>query len=140
MAKCASDRGPENRNWIGPEITEVYCELHRLGFAHSVEAWRDGKLVGGLYGVALKGAFFGESMFSVRGTGTDASKVCLVHLVDRLRRGLLRAFGAGLRAVLRARRLRSRERAEGGKQRGVVDAVDAHVDLSDSVDASRVVR
>ena len=87
MANCASDRGPETRKWIGPEITEVYCELHRLGFAHSVEAWRDGKLVGGLYGVALKGAFFGESMFSVRGTGTDASKVCLVHLVDRLRRG-----------------------------------------------------
>lgn len=87
MANCARDRGPDNRNWIGREITEVYCELHRLGFAHSVEAWRDGKLVGGLYGVALKGAFFGESMFSVRGRGTDASKVCLVHLVDRLRRG-----------------------------------------------------
>jgi leucyl/phenylalanyl-tRNA--protein transferase len=87
MANCASDRGPDNRNWIGPEITEVYCELHRLGFAHSVEAWRDGQLVGGLYGVALKGAFFGESMFSMRGVGTDASKVCLVHLVDRLRRG-----------------------------------------------------
>jgi len=87
MAKCASDRGPDNRNWIGPEIASVYSELHRLGFAHSVEAWRDGALVGGLYGVALKGAFFGESMFSVRGVGTDASKVCLVHLVDRLRRG-----------------------------------------------------
>lgn len=87
MAKCASDRGPDNRNWIGPEIASVYSELHRLGFAHSVEAWRDGALVGGLYGVALKGAFFGESMFSVRGAGTDASKVCLVHLVDRLRRG-----------------------------------------------------
>jgi leucyl/phenylalanyl-tRNA--protein transferase len=58
-----------------------------MGFAHSVEAWRDGQLVGGLYGVALKGAFFGESMFSVPGPGTDASKVCLVHLVNRLRRG-----------------------------------------------------
>jgi len=87
MEGCARDRSGENRNWIGPEICRVYGELHAMGFAHSVEAWRDGELVGGLYGVALKGAFFGESMFSVPGKGTDASKVCLVHLVDRLRRG-----------------------------------------------------
>jgi leucyl/phenylalanyl-tRNA--protein transferase len=87
MEGCARDRSEENRNWIGPEIRRVYGELHAMGFAHSVEAWRDGELVGGLYGVALKGAFFGESMFSVPGKGTDASKVCLVHLVDRLRRG-----------------------------------------------------
>ncbi|MFM9098091.1 MAG: leucyl/phenylalanyl-tRNA--protein transferase, partial [Phycisphaerales bacterium] len=65
----------------------VYGELHAMGFAHSVEAWRGGELVGGLYGVALKGAFFGESMFHVPGPGTDASKACLVHLVARLRRG-----------------------------------------------------
>lgn len=84
---CAHDRGADNRNWIGPEIVRVYAELHRMGFAHSVEAWRDGRLVGGLYGVALRGAFFGESMFVVPGAGTDASKVCLVHLVERLRRG-----------------------------------------------------
>jgi leucyl/phenylalanyl-tRNA--protein transferase len=64
----------------------AYGELHRLGHAHSVEAWRDGRLVGGLYGVTLGGAFFGESMFVRRDLGgTDASKVCLVHLVDRLR-------------------------------------------------------
>jgi leucyl/phenylalanyl-tRNA--protein transferase len=87
MACCARDRSEENRNWIGPDIIRTYCELHEMGFAHSVEAWRDGQLVGGLYGVALKGAFFGESMFSVPGPGTDASKVCLVHLVNRLRRG-----------------------------------------------------
>jgi leucyl/phenylalanyl-tRNA--protein transferase len=87
MACCARDRSEENRNWIGPDIIRTYGELHEMGFAHSVEAWRDGQLVGGLYGVALKGAFFGESMFSVPGPGTDASKVCLVHLVDRLRRG-----------------------------------------------------
>lgn len=84
---CARDRGPDNRNWIGPEIRRVYGELHAMGFAHSVEAWRGGELVGGLYGVALKGAFFGESMFHVPGPGTDASKACLVHLVARLRRG-----------------------------------------------------
>ena len=87
VAGCARDRSDDNRNWIGPQIATVYGELHRMGFAHSVEAWRDGALVGGLYGVAIKGAFFGESMFSVAGAGTDASKVCLVHLVDRLRRG-----------------------------------------------------
>lgn len=61
----------------------AYCELHRLGFAHSVEAWRDGELAGGIYGVALGGAFFGESMFTRQ---TDASKVCLVKLVEHLRR------------------------------------------------------
>jgi leucyl/phenylalanyl-tRNA--protein transferase len=87
IAACARDRAPDNRNWIGSDIVRVYTELHRMGFAHSVEAWRDGQLVGGLYGVALKGAFFGESMFHVPGKGTDASKACLVHLVDRLRRG-----------------------------------------------------
>jgi leucyl/phenylalanyl-tRNA--protein transferase len=87
IACCARDRSDENRNWIGPDIIRTYSELHEMGFAHSVEAWRDGQLVGGLYGVALKGAFFGESMFSVPGPGTDASKVCLVHLVNRLRRG-----------------------------------------------------
>lgn len=87
IAACARDRGPDNRNWIGSDIVRVYAELHRMGFAHSVEAWRDDQLVGGLYGVALRGAFFGESMFHVPGKGTDASKACLVHLVDRLRRG-----------------------------------------------------
>ncbi|MFM8731299.1 MAG: leucyl/phenylalanyl-tRNA--protein transferase [Phycisphaerales bacterium] len=87
VESCASDRGADNRNWIGPEIRRVYGELHAMGFAHSVEAWRGGELVGGLYGVALKGAVFGESMFHVPGPGTDASKACLVHLVARLRRG-----------------------------------------------------
>lgn len=69
-------------SWISEEIAESYLELHRQGFAHSVEAWKDGQLVGGLYGVALGGAFFGESMFH---RATDASKVALVALVDRLR-------------------------------------------------------
>ena len=70
--------------WISPEIVEAYTRLHELGFVHSVETRRDGELVGGLYGVHLGGAFFGESMFyRVR----DASKVALVGLVDRMRRG-----------------------------------------------------
>ena len=68
--------------WISEEIVQAYCELHRRGYAHSVEAWHDEQLAGGLYGVALRGAFFGESMFS---RITDASKVALVALVERLK-------------------------------------------------------
>jgi leucyl/phenylalanyl-tRNA--protein transferase len=68
--------------WIDEEIVASYGELHRLGLAHSVETWEDGQLVGGLYGVALGGAFFGESMFH---RATDASKVALAALIERLR-------------------------------------------------------
>lgn len=71
-----------NETWINREILETYDELHRLGYAHSVEARLDGKLAGGLYGVALGGAFFGESMFH---HVTDASKVALYALVERMR-------------------------------------------------------
>ena len=79
---CA-DRDDEDGNWIDDEILESYCALHEKGIAHSVEAWQGGRLVGGLYGVALGGAFFGESMFHhVR----DASKAALVALVEHLRR------------------------------------------------------
>jgi leucyl/phenylalanyl-tRNA---protein transferase len=81
MEACA-DR--EN-TWISDEIIQVYSDLHMYGFAHSVECWREGKLVGGLYGVALKGLFAGESMFSRE---RDASKVAMVHLVERLNRGV----------------------------------------------------
>jgi leucyl/phenylalanyl-tRNA--protein transferase len=70
------------RTWISEEIVEAYVRLHRDGYAHSVEAWSGERLVGGLYGVALGGAFFGESMFSRQ---RDASKVALVALVERLR-------------------------------------------------------
>ncbi|MBN2446319.1 MAG: leucyl/phenylalanyl-tRNA--protein transferase [Phycisphaerae bacterium] len=67
--------------WISDDIRRLYAELHHMGHAHSVETWRDGKLVGGLYGVSVGGAFFGESMFH---RATDASKVALVALRDRL--------------------------------------------------------
>lgn len=70
--------------WISDEIRAAYVALHHAGFAHSVEAWADGALCGGLYGVAIGGAFFGESMFHRK---TDASKVALVYLVERLREG-----------------------------------------------------
>ena len=79
----SSRHDPEDSgSWISDEIAESYRALHASGIAHSVETWRDGKLVGGLYGVAIGGAFFGESMFH---RATDASKVALVALVDRLR-------------------------------------------------------
>lgn len=74
--------GSRKETWINDEIFESYVHLHRLGHAHSVEAWKDGQLAGGLYGVAQGGAFFGESMFH---RVTDASKVALVGLVARLR-------------------------------------------------------
>jgi len=70
--------------WISEEIVEGYCRLHQLGCAHSVEAWREGELVGGLYGVRLGGAFFGESMFHRQ---RDASKIALFGLVEKLRAG-----------------------------------------------------
>ena len=79
MRACASDR--EEGTWISEEIIESYVALHKRGLAHSVECWREGRLVGGLYGVHLGSAFFGESMFH---TETDASKVALVALVERL--------------------------------------------------------
>ena len=84
MRACAEPAPGRESTWISEEVVGVYTALHRRGVAHSVECWEDGRLVGGLYGVALGGAFFGESMFTrVR----DASKVALVHLVAALRRG-----------------------------------------------------
>jgi leucyl/phenylalanyl-tRNA--protein transferase len=71
--------GEESGTWITPEMIEAYVSLHRLGYAHSVEAWEDGTLVGGLYGVSVDGAFSAESMFHLR---DDASKLALVHLVE----------------------------------------------------------
>jgi leucyl/phenylalanyl-tRNA--protein transferase len=79
MEECANVREEMGEGtWILPEMIEAYCLLHEMGYAHSVESWCEGKLAGGLYGVALGGAFFGESMFMRK---TDASKVAFVHLV-----------------------------------------------------------
>lgn len=82
IAACAAAATGRRTTWINGPIRDAYGELHRRGHAHSVEAWREERLIGGLYGVTLGSAFFGESMFSRE---TDASKVCLVHLVERLR-------------------------------------------------------
>ena len=117
IESCAASRPERPRTWLNDELLELYCGLHALGYAHSVEAWADGRLAGGLYGVSLGAAFFGESMFSRQ---RDASKVALVELVARLRAGgyrlldtqfvtdHLRRFGAieiarpAYRALLRA--------------------------------------
>jgi leucyl/phenylalanyl-tRNA---protein transferase len=81
---CAEATSDRPDTWINQEILQLNVKLFEMGFGHSVECWRDGRLVGGLYGIAIGGAFFGESMFSRE---RDASKVALVHLVLRLRLG-----------------------------------------------------
>jgi leucyl/phenylalanyl-tRNA--protein transferase len=84
IAGCADPAPGREDTWINPEIEFLFTTLHRQGHAHSVEVWEEGRLVGGLYGVSMGAAFFGESMFS---RARDASKVALVHLVARLRLG-----------------------------------------------------
>jgi leucyl/phenylalanyl-tRNA--protein transferase len=84
MAACAAPALGREKTWINKDILRLYCELHEMGYAHSVECWRNGALVGGLYGVRLRGAFFGESMFHHE---RDASKVALAHLIARLKAG-----------------------------------------------------
>jgi len=88
IAMCAETNAGRPETWINESIRDVFIQLHKAGHAHSVEAWRMGEdgeeLVGGLYGLAIGGAFFGESMFS---RATDASKICLAHLVARLWKG-----------------------------------------------------
>lgn len=84
IGACAAPMGGREESWINREIVSLYCDLHARGNAHSVECWRGGALVGGLYGVSMGAAFFGESMFSRE---RDASKVALVHLVARLIHG-----------------------------------------------------
>jgi leucyl/phenylalanyl-tRNA---protein transferase len=88
---CAASGPGRTETWINRPIERLYLQLHRRGHAHSVECWQGGELVGGLYGVSLRGAFFGESMFSRR---RDASKVALVHLVARLIAGGYRLLDA----------------------------------------------
>lgn len=83
MRLCAEPRAKQDRTWINDELIELYVALHRHGFAHSVETWLEGELVGGVYGVSVGGLFAGESMFS---RARDASKVALVELVNVLHR------------------------------------------------------
>jgi len=80
---CSLPRSTEEETWLSEEIIEVFLKLRRLGVAHSIESWQDGELAGGLYGIAMGGAFFGESMFFIR---PNASKVAFAWLVAHLRR------------------------------------------------------
>jgi len=89
MLGCAAPAPGRETTWISDDLIEVYCDLHELGFAHSVETWCDGELGGGVYGVSVRGLFAGESMFSRR---TDASKVALAHLVEHLNERGYRLF------------------------------------------------
>ena len=82
ISACAEPRQADGGTWIVPEMRAAYAQLHKLGVSHSIESWRDGELVGGLYGLALGRMFFGESMFARQ---TDASKVALVALVEKLK-------------------------------------------------------
>lgn len=119
---CAASRPGRRSTWINAQIRSLYRDLFRQGHCHTVEAWRDGRLVGGLYGVALGGAFFGESMFSIE---TDASKVPLVYLCARLIQG-----GFGL--------LDTQFVTEHLKQFGTieVDKAEFHVRLDSSIEKS----
>jgi leucyl/phenylalanyl-tRNA--protein transferase len=83
LGHCAGPRDHASGTWITPEMTAAYLELHRLGYAHSVECWQENRLVGGLYGVSIGRVFFGESMFA---HASDASKVALAHLARQLGR------------------------------------------------------
>ena len=91
IAACAEKAPDRKTTWINQRIKSLYGQLYKMGCCHSVECWRQNELVGGLYGVRIGGAFFGESMFSRE---TDASKVALVHLVARLRVGGFRLLDA----------------------------------------------
>jgi leucyl/phenylalanyl-tRNA---protein transferase len=88
---CAERTDERRSTWINGRIRALYCQLHKMGFCHSVECWHEDRLMGGLYGVRIGGAFFGESMFN---RGRDASKVALVHLVARLNAGGFRLLDA----------------------------------------------
>jgi leucyl/phenylalanyl-tRNA---protein transferase len=81
MLACSEPREGQAGTWISPDMVNAYCNLHDLGYAHSVETWAEGKLAGGLYGIAIGKMFYGESMFARK---TDASKIALAHLVQQL--------------------------------------------------------
>lgn len=82
MENCSKVTDKRKESWINHQLIGLYCELHDRGYAHSIECWEEGKMVGGLYGVSINGAFFGESMFSI---ATDSSKVALCELVRLLK-------------------------------------------------------
>ena len=122
---CATLSSTRTDTWISAELRQLYIALNKMGFAHSIEVWDEGNLVGGLYGVRLRAAFFGESMFSRR---TDASKIALVHLMARLRHGGFRLLDAQFsNAHLKQFGMVDLPRIE--FQRRLADALTAEADL-----------
>ncbi len=118
---CAEPAADRPQTWINDEIVRLYAELHARGFVHSVETRFHGELVGGLYGVALGGAFFGESMFS---RATDASKVALAHLVGRLKQGGFRLLDTQF-VTDHLKRFGATEISRGQYRRQLREALDA---------------
>ena len=100
IENCARPAPGRESTWISPRFIEAYLELHRQGHAHSVEVWQEGRLVGGIYGVAIQGFFAGESMFH---RATDASKIALCHLMDHLRARNFELFDTQVLSPLTAR-------------------------------------
>jgi leucyl/phenylalanyl-tRNA--protein transferase len=114
IRECSLPRPGQDGTWITPQMQQAYVRLHELGYAHSVETWIDGRLAGGLYGLAIGRAFYGESMFS---RITDASKIALVHLVRYLERHGFAVIDCQMKtahlASLGAREIRRRELTHG---------------------------
>lgn len=134
MEACAAPGPDRPESWINDEIVQLYADLHRMGRAHSVECWRDGALAGGLYGVALGAAFFGESMFH---RVPDASKVALVHLVARLRKGGFRLLDIQF-VTPHLGRFGAVELHRAGYRELLADALDANAAFHRSVDPGEV--
>ena len=122
---CAAPGPGRWSTWINDEILALYGEVHRMGRAHSVECWREDTLVGGLYGISLGAAFFGESMFSLE---AEASKVALVHLVARLRAGGFRLLDVQF-VTPHLARLGAVEVARADYHRGLARALDGRGDF-----------
>lgn len=125
LSECAAPAKGREETWINDPIDEVYCELHRLGYAHSVECFVGGELVGGLYGVAIGGVFCGESMFS---RVDNASKVAMVHLIARLKNGGFRLLDTQFYTEHLAQ-FGVEEMADADYQRELAAGIDLHADF-----------
>jgi leucyl/phenylalanyl-tRNA--protein transferase len=134
IRECSAPGPDRDETWINDEIIDLYVELHGMGRAHSVECWRDGNLVGGLYGVVLGAAFFGESMFSAE---TDASKVALVHLVARLRKGGFRLLDTQF-VTRHLHQFGAVEIHRSGYRQLLADALDATAKFHSELDGSEL--
>jgi leucyl/phenylalanyl-tRNA--protein transferase len=131
---CALPGPGRPDSWINDEIIALYCELNEMERAHSVECWADGQLVGGLYGVSLGAAFFGESMFTV---DRDASKVALVHLVARLKKGGYRLLDTQF-VTPHLARFGAVEMARAGYRQLLADALERNATFYCEIDPAEV--